>query len=154
MASTTNLNIEKINPSDYVDPEVFNTVFDIIDKLGVDYVTEQGTSGDWWYRKWNSGILECGVYNKNFGTQKFGSSFTGTKWYITTNSLSFGSYPFAFTSRPYASVSYNQGTKGQSRQLVMQYPSSSLTVSPSFSLIGWQKEEVVHCGIYVRGLYQ
>lgn len=26
-----------------------------------DYVVEQGTSGNWTYRKWNSGIYECWV---------------------------------------------------------------------------------------------
>lgn len=32
---------------------------DLIRALGVDHVVEQGTSGDWTYRKWNSGIAEC-----------------------------------------------------------------------------------------------
>ena len=27
--------------------------------LSVDYIVEQGTSGIWTYRKWNSGIAEC-----------------------------------------------------------------------------------------------
>lgn len=26
---------------------------------GVDYIVEQGTSGDWTYRKWKSGVAEC-----------------------------------------------------------------------------------------------
>ena len=30
-----------------------------------DYVVEQGTSGIWTYRKWNSGKAECwGIYNE------------------------------------------------------------------------------------------
>lgn len=28
-------------------------------RLGVDWIVEQGTSGIWTYRKWNSGIAEC-----------------------------------------------------------------------------------------------
>ena len=30
-----------------------------IKALSVDYIVEQGTSGIWTYRKWNSGIAEC-----------------------------------------------------------------------------------------------
>ena len=35
------------------------TLTKILDALKVDYVVEQGTSGIWTYRKWNSGIAEC-----------------------------------------------------------------------------------------------
>lgn len=35
------------------------TLTKILDALKADYVVEQGTSGDWTYRKWNSGIAEC-----------------------------------------------------------------------------------------------
>ena len=31
----------------------------VLPPQGVDYVVEQGTSGIWTYRKWNSGIAEC-----------------------------------------------------------------------------------------------
>ena len=31
----------------------------ILNALSVDYIVEQGTSGSWTYRKWNSGIAEC-----------------------------------------------------------------------------------------------
>ena len=30
-----------------------------INELSVDYIVEQGTSGIWSYRKWNSGVSEC-----------------------------------------------------------------------------------------------
>lgn len=34
------------------------------DKVKEDYIVEQGTSGIWIYRKWNSGIAECwGTYS-------------------------------------------------------------------------------------------
>ena len=37
-----------------------------IKALSVDYIVEQGTSGIWTYRKWNSGIAECwGTASKN-----------------------------------------------------------------------------------------
>lgn len=36
-----------------------NTLKAITKALSVDYIVEQGTSGIWTYRKWNSGIAEC-----------------------------------------------------------------------------------------------
>lgn len=41
-----------------------------------DYIVEQGTSGSWTYRKWNSGIAECWGTHKNIvvqGTATYGS---------------------------------------------------------------------------------
>ena len=31
----------------------------LLEAVSVDYIVEQGTSGIWTYRKWNSGIAEC-----------------------------------------------------------------------------------------------
>ena len=39
----------------------------ILDAIKVDYVVEEGTSGQWIYRKWNSGVLEQ-WYQGNPGT--------------------------------------------------------------------------------------
>ena len=40
--------------------EAIKTKLNAHDKaLSVDYIVEQGTSGIWTYRKWNSGIAEC-----------------------------------------------------------------------------------------------
>jgi hypothetical protein len=30
-----------------------------INEIDIDYIVEQGVSGIWTYRKWNSGIAEC-----------------------------------------------------------------------------------------------
>lgn len=39
---------------------------EVLPSTAVDYVVEQGTSGMWTYRKWNSGIAECwGKYTRN-----------------------------------------------------------------------------------------
>lgn len=38
---------------------VKKTLTKILDALKADYIVEQGTSGIWTYRKWNSGIAEC-----------------------------------------------------------------------------------------------
>ena len=42
-----------------------NLLNKIAQRLGVDYIVEQGESGIWTYRKWASGIAECwGNYDK------------------------------------------------------------------------------------------
>ena len=70
-------------------------------KLGLiaDYVVEQGTSGIWTYRKWNSGIAELwGTYT--------GTSVTPTAWgnIYASDTIPRIDYPFAFTSAPQVQV--------------------------------------------------
>ena len=36
-----------------------NVLNEVLPNSAVDYIVEQGTSGIWTYRKWNSGIAEC-----------------------------------------------------------------------------------------------
>ena len=65
-----------------------------------DYVVEQGTSGIWTYRKWNSGLAECwGVYTMNSAATKT----WGSLYYSDTLAPRIN-YPFTFTSRPQESV--------------------------------------------------
>ena len=46
-----------------------------LDKIA-DYIVEQGTSGIWTYRKWNSGIAECWGYTSS--TLSFTTASGGT----------------------------------------------------------------------------
>ena len=64
-----------------------------------DYVVEQGTSGSWTYRKWNSGIAECWCAVADTVTYE-GAAFGG--YLYNTGSYS---YPLNFISAP--TVSYN-----------------------------------------------
>ena len=65
-----------------------------------DYVVEQGTSGIWTYRKWNSGLAECwGVYTMtSAATKAWGSLFYSDTLAPRIN------YPFTFMSRPQESA--------------------------------------------------
>lgn len=56
----------------------------ILDAIKVDYIVEQGTSGGWTYRKWNSGLAEC--WRNSTGSIPSGWSSSG----ITIN------LPFTF----------------------------------------------------------
>lgn len=39
--------------------DLTNILNEVLPSVAVDYIVEQGTSGDWTYRKWDSGIYEC-----------------------------------------------------------------------------------------------
>ncbi len=150
---TDNLSLSIILGSDVVNPEVINDNFKILDKLGVDYIVSQGTSGEWWYRKWNSGRAECGVDNKNFGnvdhSSKWGSMYR-------SNQMTFGSYPFSFSSRPFVSISFNSNSSGNHTSYVAYSSSNSTTVTPSFYLVDPNSGTAnsSYFGIYVCGKWK
>lgn len=74
-----------------------------------DYVIEQGTSGIWRYRKWNSGVYEC------FGTQTASIA-------VTTSSAGYGGYrsgklsiptfPITFATTPTVTATVGSGSQG------------------------------------------
>lgn len=132
MAATSNLAMSVIDPSEYVDPQKINDNFGILDKLGLDYITDSGTAGEWWYRKYKSGRLECGIDNKSFGdlehTANWGPMFG-------SNDKSFGAYPFQFASRPATFISFNANEGAAHRSYVAVVGTTSTTMSPAFALI-------------------
>lgn len=151
--ATANLGLESVDPSDYVSPTPFNTNFEKLDALGLDYVTASGKSGEWWYRKWKSGRMECGIDDKNFGNVAHTSPWGYV--YVSAD-LNFGAYPFAFASRPFASITF-QSTTGTVHNSYLSYVSStSTTTSPKFKLIDPNSGTAnsAHFGIYVCGRYK
>lgn len=64
-----------------------------------DYIVEQGTSGIWTYRKWNSGVAECwGIYESAIT----GSTSWGSVYYTTIKTVSFPTS--LFVERPSCSI--------------------------------------------------
>ena len=72
----------------------------------VDYVVEEGTSGSWHYRKWNSGIGECWLSGYNPGSYTCGTT-RGSLYSGGNLSLTF---PVTFTSYPAVTGSVSLGT--------------------------------------------
>ena len=72
-----------------------------ISSMGIaDYIVEQGTSGIWTYRKWNSGIAECWI---STATSVIGSTASGALsggYYAQLNSPPFGYLPIKFVTYP------------------------------------------------------
>ena len=56
----------------------------ILDALKVDYIVEEGTSGGWTYRKWNSGVAEAwrrtGSYSYAMTSIVGGNGYTSDYW--------------------------------------------------------------------------
>lgn len=89
---TENMNLSIIDPSDFVDPTPINDNFKILDQLGVDYITEQGQSGSWFYRKYKSGTAECWARINFAATTASGAVQSGFQ------------FPFAFSSAPVVAI--------------------------------------------------
>jgi hypothetical protein len=154
--ATTNLGLETINSSDYISPDPINNNMAKLDKLGVDYVVERGTSGEWWYRKWNSGRAECGIDNKQFGSSSLSAiGGSGTTGYGSSQ-YTFGAYPFNFASRPFTIISF-QGDKqwsGRGSYISMGH-STSTSVSPNFFVVDFNPGTIEPmAGIYVSGRWK
>lgn len=65
----------------------------------MDFIVEQGTSGNWTYRKWYSGIAECWLYSQ-FTFPTTGGLVSGAgieNWYVTAIEVSL---PFKFLPYP------------------------------------------------------
>lgn len=105
MTATKNLGITKINESDYIIPDPINKAFDKFDESLADGVIEYGTKGDWWYRKWRSGRLECGVDAHNFGTYTTSTQWGSAQGIYVGGALTFGVFPIAFIEIPFFTVS-------------------------------------------------
>lgn len=153
MANTTHLQLQKINSSDFVSPEPINNNMDKLDALGIDYIVQQGKTGEWWYRKWKSGRAECGIDNKNFG------SATLQAWgnvYSTYIGFSFGAYPFAFKQAPFVMISRSPMTTNTYFGVIMGDVTSPTTVSPRVDL--WRADKIdlsnVILSIFVTGFYK
>lgn len=155
---TTNLGLTLIDPSDYVDPEPINENFKFVDKLAIDYVTEQGKSGEWWYRKWKSGRLECGVDSKQFESKPMHAWGNSENNLWATQQYSFGAYPFAFSSNPYYSVTFLSDTlKNPYGCMILYFNNSSVTtMSPKFEILTSARDDNMQpvCGIYACGWYK
>ena len=93
MALSTNLKMESISGSDLVNPKPIDDNFKIVDKLGLDYITEQGLSGFWLYRKWNSGFMELWARIDFPATTSVGPVSSGF------------SFPFPFSKAPVVTLS-------------------------------------------------
>ena len=97
------------------------------EKLEVDYIVAEGTSGIWTYRKWSSGVAECWAspwIDAGDITQTWGG------WYFHT-AKSIDSYPFTFKSAPSILAFKDNGAEG----LLIAAGSGTTASPPSVYLV-------------------
>lgn len=109
-------------------------------ETAADYVVEEGTSGIWIYRKWNSGTAEC------FGTQSLGSkaitSAYGHGYYASADTINFPSNLFTntpniqVTSRDTAGYGtwFNVIINGTSKTAVKGYAWSTTSITTAINV--------------------
>ena len=79
-------------------------LIDEIQTLKTDYVVEQGTSGIWSYRKWNSGKAECwGTYRASIAVTTSSAVYGGYR----SGAVSIPTFPFTFVSAPTITATAN-----------------------------------------------
>ena len=80
---------------------------------GVDYVTEQGTTGKWTWRKWASGVAEMWANfdsdSLSMTAQTWGPLYTAS-WMGLPENKAAREYPFAFTANPIVSATPTVGS--------------------------------------------
>ena len=89
--------------------------------LVADYVVEQGTSGIWTYRKWNSGIAECWFQSASW-TGVATTAVMGGYWTYASVTL-----PFNFVSAPAGVADAVTGT-GMGFANLVGYSTSTITI--------------------------
>lgn len=157
---STNMGLATINSSDFVSPDPINDNFEKLDVLGLDYVVEQGTSGEWWYRKWKSGRAECGIDAKQYDTMDLHEGLGNHSEFYFSNSLNLGAYPFAFSSRPFCQITYEgdsaHGETNVTFPMLGLHHSTSTTQSPDFWLMDFMPKVGMKplFGAYVCGDYK
>ena len=93
-----------------------------------DYVTDQGTDGDWIYRKWNSGISECWAT----ATTTAATNTSDGGGYVSASAVTPGDFPTGlFIATPNVQVTCNSGNVIGS---VTSYANPSTTSAGSYKL--------------------
>lgn len=156
--TTTNLNISLIQSSDYISPDPINTAFKTLDALGVDYITERGTKGDWWYRKWKSGRAECGIDKYTGATKTSVLWQEGSHMYICGEYSAPSAFPVTFSTPPMTVVMYRgesgSGPQGGIIHIHSRTGTDAYTLAPKFSIVdaaGPHTYTTPIFGIYVTG---
>lgn len=134
------------------------SIRDILSKLAVDYIVEQGTTGKWMWRKWSNGTAEMWAI---FGTdtlaidEAWGSLYFGT-WMRSDVNITARKYPFAFVDTPTISVTYMSGEADAWLVSLFRANDDLLTGAPAYALAR-PNQGTIHyprIGYYVVGKYK
>lgn len=113
-------------------------------RLGVDWIVEQGTRGIWTYRKWNSGIAEC--WGESEHTIAHYTTFNGFYGYYVDIDL-----PFTFAAVPIKTFTPQVGSGFSIPAANM---SDSTTKVRLYTLSSASGTNTVKGTIYVKGRWK
>lgn len=127
--------------------KLYNVLKNIVKRLGVDYIVEQGTSGGWTYCKWASGKSECwGTLTQNVTSwTAWGSSYEGKPGVQ-------GTYPsgvFNVTPKCWA---FPDGINGAGILGIESYTGASKTTTPYLYALRPTSGNALVVPIYVYAL--
>ena len=118
-------------------------------RLGLiaDYVVEQGETGEWAWRKWNSGKAEC--WTKNNGTTRTGS--------IAASAIMGGYYTYTILTLPFEFIynTINVQANGQlGTGLGFGFAGVNTSTSIALYIFGNQAESRMTYNVYVTGKWK
>ena len=103
-----------------------------LDGVQLDYIVEQGTSGIWTYRKWNSGIAEC------WGRKSVSTTITTAWGSLFSSGALAGSnveLPFTFKDVPCITVALTNNGAGVFLMAAGSWAPPSTTTTGAFELV-------------------
>lgn len=112
--------------------ELLNTVnsnheiWDTISQVSGDYIVQEGMSGDWTYRKWNNGIVECWMKT----VRNTDITYAWGEFYISQYALNSTAYPIEFVDYPIVTASVQGINTDYAVIAVVEGTGDSLTTSP------------------------
>ena len=140
------INKDLIETSEKIKTEIENELTQVDEKLSVDYIVEEGTSGNWSYRKWNSGIAECwGKHNFTDTTSKAWGSLYRFQNPIIIN------YPFEFKEIPIETY----GSNGGATIFLTTHTSNSKTNSCAYNICYHSNTTIsIDINLYIVGKWK
>ena len=145
--ATDNLNLAIIGTDEYISPQPFNDNFTKLDELGVDYITETGTTSDWFYRKYKSGRAEAWAVKTMTNvscTSQWGSLYRSEEIGTTA-------FPFQFSAPPHVNVAWS--TTSNDIAFAVAWRGASESQTGSFLLLrGTSGNTSGRLSIYVSGM--
>lgn len=146
--ATTNLGLKTINQSDNVSPTPINDNMELLDKLGLDYVTAEGVSGIWSYRRWKSGIYECWGRKTVQTPGRTGGGNIGKAGDADVSMSGYASfsenYPVTFSAVPVTNVNVRQAGNFKCTVGYVEHERSSITAYVLFMEENADVELAIH----------
>ncbi len=134
------------------------SIQDMLSKLGVNYIVEQGANNFWTWRKWSDGTAELWAVSEIDRvsiSSAWGNLYYGT-WMNLEQNVAARTYPFSFIAVPSVTATYSGGDKDAWLISVFHSSDNLLTSAPAYALARPDTVTILHPYIsyYVVGKYK